>query len=116
MATEMKDLRKELEMLKYENDLLQKISCTKQENKAYEQLLAKGETLPVDIVSLYEGAQAPSEFCRVCRTDLTEAEIREYLAFKKLGYLRTIKNSVVFFTVLTVIGMVAAFLLTMGMI
>ena len=113
MATEMKDLRKELEMLKYENDLLQKIPCTKQENKAYEQLLKSGGKLPEGVHILYGEIEGAKEFYTVYETDLTEAEIREYLAFKQLGYLKTIKNCVVFFTVLTVIGMVAAFLLAM---
>ena len=54
------NLRDELRSHKFEFDLLQKIPCTKQENKEYQKLLKDGGTLPegvyayvYDVVCLY---------------------------------------------------------------
>lgn len=43
MTKEKKNLRDELRYHKFEFDLLQKVPCTKQENKAYSQILKQGE-------------------------------------------------------------------------
>ena len=111
MAKEKINLRDELRAHKFEFDLLQKIPCTKQENTEYKQIVKDGGTLP-------EGVQAcmyeTDEFYKIHEADLTEAEINEYLTYKQLSLIRTIKNCVVFFTVLTVIGLVGWLLLLGG--
>ena len=43
---------------------------------------------------------------------MTADEIAQYLTYKKLHMLRTIKNCVVFFVVLTIVSMVLGFILT----
>ncbi|MBR6548766.1 MAG: hypothetical protein IKT68_04395 [Clostridia bacterium] len=116
MAKEKIDLRDKLRAYKSEFDLLQKIPCTKQENEKYQQLLKNGETLPDGVFAYADDptGEPTTEFYTVCETDLTEAEIKEYLTYKQLRFIRTIKNCVVFFTVLTIIGMVACFLTMMN--
>lgn len=113
MAKEKINLRDELRAHKFEFDLLQKIPCTKQENKEYQQLLKNGGTLPEGIFAyVYDtGETSTSEFYTIYETDLSESEIREYLTYKQLSLIKTIKNCVLFFTVLTIIGMVAYFLI-----
>lgn len=116
MATEKIDIRKKLRTYKFEYDLLQKIPCTQQENAAYEEILKNGGTLPETVHAyVYDsGITSTSEFYTIYEPELTEAEIREYLTYKQLNMLRTIKNCVVFFTVLTIIGMIAYFLIMMN--
>ena len=60
------------------------------------------------------GITSTTEFYTIHETDLTESEIREYLTYKQLSLIRTIKNCVMFFTVLTIIGMIAYFLIMMN--
>ena len=116
MAKEKINLRDELRAHKFEFDLLQKIPCTKQENKEYQQLLKNGGTLPEGVYAyVYEGNEtSTTEFYTIYETDLTESEIREYLTYKQLSLIRTIKNCVLFFTVLTIIGMVLYLLVMMS--
>ena len=114
MENERIDLRKELRDYKMEFDLLQKTPCTTEENEKYEKLLKSGGTLPDGVFAYtYGGEESTSEFYTVYEADLTEAEIQEYLTYKQLSMIKTIKNCVLFFTVLTILGMIAAFLLSM---
>lgn len=116
MPKEIINLRDELRSYKFEFDLLQKIPCSKQENKNYENLLKTGGILPDGVFAyVYEnGNVSTTEFYTVYETDLTEAEITEYLTYKKLSLIKTIKNCILFFTILTVIGLIAYFLLMMS--
>lgn len=93
MAKEKVDLRKELRSYKFEFNLLQKIPCSKQENRNYQKLLKEGKTLPKDVFSYtYQtGETSTTDFYTVYEADLSEAEIAEYLTYKKLSLLRTIK-------------------------
>lgn len=116
MKKEKKNLRDELRYHKFEFDLLQKISCTKQENKVYSQILKQGGTLPDGVFAyIYDnGDISTTDFYTVYESDLSEAEIREYLAYKQLSLIKSIKNYILFFVILTVIGMVITFLTLMN--
>ncbi len=107
MAKEKINLRNKLRSHKFEFDLLQKIPCSKQENKEYQFLLENGRKLPEGVYPYDYG----TEFYTIYEPDLTESEIREYLTYKQLSLIRTIKNCAVFFTVLTIIGMITYFLI-----
>ena len=106
------NLRDELRDYKFEFNLLQKIPCARQENEKYKELLKNGDALP-------EGVHEPTyeygetDFYTISEADLTEGEIREYLTYKQLRLLKTIKNCAVFFTVLTILGMAAYFIMAM---
>ena len=73
----------------------------------YIKLLKEGKPMPWDI-RCKENDYEPesSDFFRITKTDMTEEEIAEYLRYKELKMLRTIKNCVVFFTTLAVISLV----------
>ena len=116
MAKEKINLRNKLRSYKFEFDLLQQIHCSKQENKEYQKLLKEGGVLPEGVFAyVYDsGETSTTEFYTIYETDLTESEIREYLTYKKLSLIRTIKNCIMFFTVLTIIGMVAYFFTLMN--
>lgn len=110
------DLREKLREHKFEFNLLQKLPCSKEENKKYQQLLKNGGVLPEGVYPFeYDtGETSTTDFYTIYETDLTEAEIREYLTYKQLSLIRTIKNCVLFFTILTIIGMIAYFLIRMN--
>ena len=115
MKKEKVDLRRELRAYKFDLGLLQRIPCTKEENKVFCRILKEGGQLP-DGVYRYtsEGNEAPTEFYTIYEPDLTEEEKAEYLTYCRLSMLKTIKNCVLFFTVLTIIGLVATVLLLLG--
>ena len=108
MAKEKIDLRNELRLYKFDFDLLQKIPCSKKDNKKYEKLLKDGGVLPEGVFAYgYEtGDASTTEFYTVYEADLTEAEIVEYLTYKKLSILRTIQNCILVLTVSSIIYMV----------
>lgn len=111
MAKEKLDLKNELRLYKFDLDLLQKIPCSKQENKKYEKLLKDGASLPVGVFAYgsENGDASSTEFYTVYETDLTETEIAEYLTYKKLGMLKTIQNCMWILTVSSMIYMVVSF-------
>ena len=117
MKKEKCDLREELCAYKFEFDLMQKIACSKEENKKYEKILKDGGTLPEGVFPCYtydNGEPLTSEFYTIYEPDLTESEITEYLTYKKLDMIRTIKNCILFFTSLTVIGMIVWLFVAFG--
>ena len=113
MPKEKIDLREELRSYKFEFDLLQKIPCSKQENKKYAQLLKENGVLPEGVYAYIDDNDEPSktEFYTIYETDLTKSEIEEYLTYKKLDLIKTIKNCVMFFTILTIVSMIVYFLI-----
>ncbi len=110
MAKEKINLRNELRLYKFDFDLLQKIPCSKKDNKKYEKLLKDGGVLPEGVFAYgYEtGDASTTEFYTVYEADLTEAEIVEYLTYKKLSMLRTIQNCILVLTVSSIIYMVVS--------
>lgn len=104
---DFKDVLREYPM---EYDLLQKVPCTDEENREYLERLRKGLPLPEGVVrdtSPSFGEELDS-FYRWAEASLTDRELNEYLTYKKLKMLKTIKNCVIFFTVLAVIAFVGA--------
>ena len=110
MAKEKINLRNELRLYKFDFDLLQKIPCSKKDNKKYEKLLKDGGVLPEGVCAYgYEtGDASTTEFYTVYEADLTEAEIVEYLTYKKLSILRTIQNCILVLTVSSIIYIVVS--------
>ena len=110
MAKEKINLRNELRLYKFDFDLLQKIPCSKKDNKKYEKLLKDGGVLPEGVFAYgYEtGDASTTEFYTVYEADLTEAEIVEYLTYKKLSMLKTIQNCILVLTVSSIIYMVVS--------
>ena len=110
MAKEKINLRDELRLYKFDFDLLQKIPCSKQENKKYQKLLKEGGVLPEGVFAYGYGTddESTTEFYTVYETDLTESEIAEYLTYRKLSMLRTIQNCILVLTVSAIIYMVVS--------
>ena len=108
MAKEKIDLRKMLIEYRVEFDLEQRIPCSKQKNMEIQKYVEDNGSLPAGVYAyVYDtGDVSTTEFYTIYKPDLTDAELMEYLTYRKLDFIRTIKNCVVFFTVLTIIGMI----------
>lgn len=106
MNTKRKDLSAELQEYRCQYDILQRIGFSRKENKAYYKMVRSGEKLPENV---HRSEFADDEFFSYYQAELSEAERTEYLTYKQLDLLRTIKNCLVFFTVLVVISLIIAF-------
>ena len=108
MAKQIIDMKEQLQENRFAYGLLQKKPCSKQENKEYSKTLKEGGSLPEGVFAyVYDNGDQTQEFYTVYEPDLTEAEKAEYLTYKKLNYLKTIKNCTLFFTALTILAMIA---------
>ena len=110
MRSNKKDLRGELDAYRFEFDVLQKVMCDARESEDYATLLKEGKPLPDGVYS-EEGVGGATVFYTVYDPELSDEEKNEYLTYRRLAYLRTIKNCAIFFTVLTIIGLIAALIL-----
>lgn len=98
-------IKRELDRYRLKYDLYEKALCSQKENQEYKDLLKQGKRLPEDVRTNDDWRNVnDSEFYRLVRPELTQEEITEYLMYKKLDMLKTIKNCIVFFTVLMIIG------------
>lgn len=103
MAINRKDLRTELRTMRFEFDLLQRIPCSEEENRAFKRYLEDGVDLPQGVFRYRnaDGKNSDSEFYTVYEPDLTEREIKEFLTMRKLQILKSIKTTVAVFGAIT---------------
>lgn len=115
MAKNKVDLKKELRNFYLEALLLQKIDCSNEENKKYSQMKKNNEPLPSGVYEYeMENGLGTGTFYTEYKQDLTQEEKLEYIAFKQLKMINTIKNCTVFFTVLTVVSLLITFFVLMS--
>lgn len=110
-TSEAKDKEKvnpqaELQSLRQEYRITQRVPCSKEDNKKYAQMVKDGHPLPTGVYD-YKYENAESEYYTIYTPDISTDELLEMLTYKKLGYLRTIKNCAIYFVVLSVIGLCA---------
>lgn len=114
-----KDAKDMLRESRFEYGILKDVPCSEKDNQKYQKMLEKGEKLP-DGVCQYKNAATGEfigEFYTVIDQHFSDSEKQEYLKYVELSYkkeelrhIETIKNCVVFFTVLTVISLLISFL------
>ena len=100
----MKNLRDELEQMRFDMGLRQKVYCKGEEEKQFRKM-DKSEELPEDVN--IEGY----DFFRYVNTDLNKEEVEELFKYRQLSYLKSIRNSLWFFVALTVISVVLLLLI-----
>ena len=98
-------LKREIVNMKYDLELVQKADCTPEENVEFTKLYNTQQELPADVFKYQNG----EGFYRVI-TPLSSAEEQEYLALKQCKMIKTIRNCVIFFTVLTVLALALSLL------
>lgn len=94
----MKDLNKELFRLRVEFDFIQQEYCSKDEEKHIKQLIKNNQVLPDDIHTDSSGAHY-----KYVETDISKEDKEELLLYRQIKCLMSIKNSMIFFVVLTLI-------------
>ena len=113
MAKYITNIKKILKDFYFEELLLQKINCSREDNKKYKKMLKNGEPLPNGVFEYKDGideTDGMGTFYTIYKPDLTQEEKLEYILFKQMSMIRTIKSCVVFFTIVTVISMIITFL------
>ncbi len=113
MATNRKDLRTELRTMKFEFDLLQRVPCSEEENRAFKRYLEDGQDLPQGVFRYRnsDGKNSETEFYTVYEPDLTERETNEFLAMRKLQILNSIKGAISVFGSIISVLLLALFIL-----
>ena len=110
MSHKSKDLKEELRSYQFEFDVLQKIPCSEKENKEFRKILKNGGQIPEGVYPYLEadGTTSNSDFYTIYESNLSEDEMNQYLVYKKLKFLKTIKNCIVFFTVSQILAIIGA--------
>lgn len=98
-----KKISKLLEKYRSEHGLIKDVPCTQEENERYATLIGQGKELPEGV---YAYDDFPEQFYTIDEEEMTEAEIKELIGYKKLGILNGIRKCLVFFVVLTVVSLV----------
>lgn len=101
------DLYEELEQIKFELGIIQKEYCSEVEEKEFKRLKKFNQPIPEDI----EIDKINDSYFRYIETDMSKEEIKELLFYRQVKYLKTIKNSIIFFVVLTVISIILSFII-----
>lgn len=111
MAKKKKDFQQELDDLRMKYGALFLVPCTDEENERYGKMLERGEPLPKGLFKSEE-SNYPGKyiFMKQDTPCFSKEEQWEYVEYKKLRTLETIKNCLIFFTVLAIIGLVGAFI------
>ena len=104
-------LDEKLLQLKYDCGFCVEVDCSEEENQAYLELLKQKKKLPIDVVQRNDNL---NKFFRVVPMDISHEELQEYCLLNQTKNLNTIKNCVVFFTILTVISLIATVFLLLS--
>lgn len=99
----MKNLYDELMLMKINLGLIEKAYYKKDDEIKFREMEKSKQPLPNDVKFDTIG------YYKYVDTNLSADEINELLLYRKLSYLKTIKNILSFFTVLTLISMLFFF-------
>lgn len=77
--------------------------CSSEENKTYTEMQRNNERLPEGIMLEFEGPEH-NGYTKYSLKEYTDKDVYRLIEEQKLQKLNTIKNCVVFFTVITILG------------
>ena len=109
MSKNVTDLKQELHYLQYELKLRQRVDCSKDDNKKYKELEKNGLPLPEGVYPYrtVDNGESLYQYYTVYIPENFSAEERfEYILLKQFELIKTIKNCVLFFAILTIISIV----------
>ena len=112
MVTAGFNKKTELMDMYLENQFVQSINCSAEDNAKYNHMVRTGIALPIGVYEnkLPNGAGSGT-FCITYDNVLSHEEKMEYLAIKQTQMINTIKKCMVFFTTLTIISLICTFCL-----
>ena len=93
----MNNLNEEIKRMKYDLDLIQKVYCNKEEESLLRNMEMENKALPIDVEKDDFG------YFRYVDIDLPEEKLSQLLLYRQLSNLRSIKNCLTFFVVLTIL-------------
>ena len=97
------DKREEFNEMRLENGLFKRKKVSNEDYKKYQELIDSGKELPNNIkYDIYMGGFYEKEL----KTNFTEKEIFEYIGYKQIKLLSTIKNCVLFFVVCYILSLI----------
>jgi hypothetical protein len=105
-----RNLRSELEEYRKEFGIVQYEPCSNKDDKKYSKMIKEGFDLPNGIIQDNSGYG----FRKISYTDLSDIELEQLMKYRKWMYLKTIKNCAVYFTVISVLGLILLVILLMG--
>lgn len=110
MSNYQKNPKRELSDFYDEMGFSERVNCTAEENAAYAAQLKLTGSLPAGVYQYRDAYsnEPVDQFYTVSQSSLTDAEKQAYIACCNFKNVYTIKKCVVFFTVLTVIQLIAA--------
>ena len=103
----MKDLRNELRQLKFDLDLIQKDYCSKEEAKQYRKMVKARQSLPDGVKSDETG------YFRYVEIDLSKENLDNLILYRQTSYLKSIKNSMIFFVFLTIVSLIISLVIAL---
>ena len=114
MAKQPLDMVRELNTLRYESNLRQKIDCTPNDNKQYTRMLKDGQAIPEGIFQ-YKNDQGYviDSFYKAFIPPLSEQEKIEYILLKQNAHLKTINGYMTYFFVISIISLIAGVIAVM---
>jgi hypothetical protein len=108
----MRSLKRKLRELHIKHGVFNQVLCSEEESVSLRLLKKSGEPLPDDIYLKYAHIlDDKGRFYRLTKADITEKEINELLMYQQTSYLKSIKNGVMFFVVLTIITIAIAIII-----
>ena len=102
----MENVKDEIKSLLSDLGVFRKQPCTDDENKQFYKLKKQKQQLPED-VHPYEQIYG---YYRLVKTDLTDDEINRLIMLKQTQFLYSIRNSMFFFVILSVIAIILSLL------
>lgn len=106
----MNPLKAEIVNDKLKLKLLTERPCTLEENKKYAEMQENNIPLPENVAKYDTVYSTDDAYCVISEAELTPEEKAEYVEIKRLRYLKTIKNCLVYFTTLSVISLAMSIL------
>jgi hypothetical protein len=104
MAKEPINMKEIMRSMYFDNNFLQKIECSNEQNKEYLNILKNGGSLPEGTFRYkFEDGSESNRFYTVYDAGLTDAEKLEYINLKQLEALKSIKWCIISFAILTLL-------------
>jgi len=91
--------------MKFDMEMIQKIYCSKEEQKEFKTMQKNKQPLPNDVKADDSG------YFRFVDTALTQEELSQLYVYRQLSYLKSIRNSMYFFVTLTIISLIVLLVL-----
>jgi len=100
----------EIKKLLFDLNLCTKVYCTEEEQQQFKTIRKAKEKLPEGVIYINSGAE--NGFYRIKTASMTEPVLQKYMLLLQTKYISTIKNCVLFFTVLMIIGLIGVLILS----